>query len=234
MKIAIIPARSGSKSLIDKNILLLDGKPLLVHSIECALQSELFDEVFISTDSQQYADIAKQYGGSVPFLRDTTLAGDDSYIWDAVRGDLLKYEAVGKQFETVVLLQPTSPLRVPEDIKTAYQIYEDNKADSVISVCKASYSPLIHNTLPKNNSLKEFLKYETFSKPRQQLSDFYRVNGAIYIVRYCCPERNMDLYGEKSYAYIMPKERSVDIDDRWDFIMAEALYMNLKSRKEGL
>jgi len=95
MNIAIIPARSGSKGLVNKNIKVFCGKPLLVHSIECAIKSGVFDEVFVSTDSLQYADIAVEYGGTVPFLRDTCHSDDTSSMWDVLKDSLLKYESLG-------------------------------------------------------------------------------------------------------------------------------------------
>ena len=112
--IAIIPARSGSKGLIDKNIRLLCGKPMLAYSIEAAEKSEIFDVVHVSTDSEQYAEIAKNYGADVPFLRGEELSNDTANTWDVVRYVLKKYKELGKYFDVVMVLQPTSPLRTKE------------------------------------------------------------------------------------------------------------------------
>jgi len=106
--IAIIPARSGSKGLPDKNIRLLCGKPLLAYSIEAALQSDMFDVVHVSTDSIQYAEIAKKFGADVPFLRSTETSSDSASSWDVVKEVIEKYQKVGKCFDTFMLLQPTS------------------------------------------------------------------------------------------------------------------------------
>ena len=109
--IAIIPARSGSKGLKDKNIKLLNGKPLIYYTIKAALDSNCFDEVYVSTDSEKYRDIAIECGASVPFLRNTENAGDKSSSWDVVRECLAKYKEIGKDFDCFMLLQPTSPLK---------------------------------------------------------------------------------------------------------------------------
>jgi len=228
MNIAIIPARSGSKGLPNKNIRLLEGIPLLAHSVLCAKQAGLFNEIFVSTDSHQYADIAVEYGGSVPFLREASLAGDTASMWDVVRDVLSKYETIGKSFDSVTLLQPTSPLRIPDDIVEAHKIYKEKNADSVISVCIADHAPYLCNVLPESGSMEGFISYDKLDKQRQQLPDYYRINGALYLIRCSYLAKTMDIYGAGSYAYIMPKERSVDIDDELDFITAETIYNRCK------
>lgn len=219
--IAVIPARSGSKGLKNKNIKLLNGKPLLVYSIEAALKSELFDCVHVSTDSEQYADIAREYGANVPFLREEELATDSAGTWDVLRRVVEQYKELGKTFDTVCLLQPTSPLRDGEDIQKAYQIYRKKEADSVISVCEAEHSPLLCNVLDEEGSMQGFINMNKIGR-RQELSKYYRLNGAIYIQRIELLMKKQDLYGERSYAYVMEKLHSVDIDDAFDFLMAEA------------
>ncbi len=219
--IAVIPARSGSKGLKNKNIKLLNGKPLLVYSIEAALKSELFDCVHVSTDSEQYADIAREYGANVPFLREEELATDSAGTWDVLRRVVEQYKELGKTFDTVCLLQPTSPLRDGEDIQKAYQIYRKKEADSVISVCEAEHSPLLCNVLDEEGSMQGFINMNKIGR-RQELSKCYRLNGAIYIQRIELLMKKQDLYGERSYAYVMEKLHSVDIDDAFDFLMAEA------------
>lgn len=220
--IAIIPARSGSKGLKNKNIKLLNGKPLLAYTVEAALQSGLFDCVHVSTDSEQYADIAREFGADVPFLREAELASDTSNTWDALRFVIKEYEELGQKFDTVCLLQPTSPLRDATDIKNAYQIFEEKKAESVVSVCETEHSPLLCNTLKESGSMKGFIDMKKVGR-RQELSTYYRLNGAIYIQTVDLLMQGGDLYGDKSYAYVMEKEHSVDIDDEMDFMFAEVL-----------
>lgn len=226
--LAIIPARSGSKGLKDKNIKLLCGKPLMAYSIEAAKQSGIFAEIMVSTDSEDYAKVARDYGASVPFLRDEENSGDKASSWDVVKEVLLKYEALGEVFDSVVLLQPTSPLRRADDIKAAYEIYEKKNAKGVVGLCETEHSPLWCNTLPEDQSINGFLNNELIKKGRQQLSQYYRINGAMYIVR-TADYRNLDfsLYEENCYAYVMPRERSVDIDTELDFKIAECIMQNL-------
>ena len=225
--IAIIPARSSSKGLKNKNIKLLNGKPLLAYTVEAALQSGLFDCVHVSTDSEQYADIAREFGADVPFLREVELASDTSSTWDALRFVIKKYEELGQKFDTVCLLQPTSPLRDATDIKNAYQIFEKKKAESVISVCETEHSPLLCNTLKESGSMKGFIDMKKVGR-RQELSTYYRLNGAIYIQTVDLLMQGGDLYGDKSYAYVMEKEHSVDIDDEMDFMFAEVMIRKLE------
>ncbi|AHF07800.1 cytidylyltransferase domain-containing protein [Desulfitobacterium metallireducens] len=181
--IAIIPARSGSKGLPNKNIRNLNGKPLIAFSIDGAKETGIFDEIFLSTDSQKYANIAIEYGANVPFLRSEKLATDTASTWDCVVEALEQYHAIGKDYDIFVILQPTSPLRKAEDIINAIELMIMNSADSVVSVCESEHSPLWYNTLPENKSLNGFLRKEILTKPRQELPTYYRINGAIYAIK---------------------------------------------------
>ncbi len=220
--IAVIPARCGSKGIKDKNIKRLNGKPLLVYSIEAALKSGIFDCIHVSTDSMRYAEIAMAYGAEVPFLRGEALSSDNAATWDVMRFVISEYELRGKYFDTLTVLQPTSPLRTCEDIQNAHEVFQKKKADSVVGVCKVEHSPLWSNVLPEDGKLNGFIR-EGAEKPRQKLLEYYRVNGAIYIVNVQFLKNGGNLFGEHGYAYIMPKENSVDIDDKMDFAMAEFL-----------
>lgn len=220
--IAIIPARSGSKGLPDKNIRELNGKPLIAYAIETAKKSGLFEEVMLSTDSEVYAEVARKYGAEVPFLRSEEMASDTASSWDVVKEVLNRYREMGREFDTFCLLQPTSPLRTSEDICGAYKIYEDNNAFCVMSVCEMEHTPKWSNTLPANGSLEGFIKKDE-GRRRQDCDTIYRLNGAIYIID--CEELYKDTYffRENSFAYIMPTDRSVDIDTLSDFEYAEFL-----------
>ena len=224
--IAIIPARSGSKGLKDKNIKPLNGKPLIAYTIEAAKRSNLFDEIFVSTDSNEYARIAKDYGASVPFLRSNELSSDTTSSWDVVRDAILNYKKIGKEFDTVALLQPTSPLRKSEDIINGYNIMQKKDAKAIVSVCEVDHSPLWCNTLPEDNSLENFLNQDFINAPRQSLPTYYRINGAIYIVNCKYLMSTDNIYNKSCYAVVMPKEISIDIDDAIDFKIAEALISN--------
>lgn len=223
--LAIIPARSGSKGLKNKNIKLLNGIPLLAYSIMAAQESGMFNEIMVSTDSKEYADIAKKYGASVPFLRSEQLSTDQASSWDVVMEVLNFYRKKGDVFDTVCLLQPTSPLRKAEDIVGGYNLLDLKEADAVISVCKVEHSPLWCMTLGKDLSLRNF--YENLQDlPRQSLPVYYCINGALYIKRVYYQGGDVYLGIEKIFAYIMPRERSIDIDVMLDFICAEQILKN--------
>lgn len=220
--IGIILARSGSKGLKDKNIKELNGKPLMAYTIEAAVDSGKYDTVHVSTDSERYAQIARDFGADVPFLRSVDLSGDHASSWDALRSVVKEYENRGKIFDTVTLLQPTSPLRDADDIKKAFELLEEKQADSVVSVCEVDHSPLLCNVLDDSLSMDGFIDMSKVGR-RQELSTYYRINGAIYIQKAQLLMAGASVYGVKSYAYIMDKWKSIDIDDEYDFMIAERL-----------
>ena len=221
--IAIIPARSGSKGLPDKNIKMLNGKPLLAYSILAAKESGCFDEIFVSTDSEEYAEIAREWGASVPFLRSNENSGDQASSWDVVKEVLNKYSEMGKEFETIALLQPTSPLRTAQDIVNGYRFMDEKEANVVIGVCEMDHSPLWSNTLPNDFSMSGFVRDEAKNTPRQNLPTYYRINGALYLVKKDGLDNLTNMYENHCYAYVMPKEHSVDIDTALDFAIAESI-----------
>lgn len=222
--LAVITARSGSKGLPHKNIKDINGKPLIAYSILAAKESGLFDEIYVSTDSEEYATIAKQWGASVPFMRSEALASDSSSSWDSVVEAIAKYKKLGKEFDTVTLLQPTSPLRAAKDIQAGYEMLEQKQASAIIGVCEMDHSPLWSNVLPEDKNMGTFIRDEVRGKNRQMLPTYYRINGALYIVTVEKLEDIANLYSESCYAYVMPAERSVDIDTLMDFKIAE-VYM---------
>lgn len=221
--IAIIPARSGSKGLPNKNILPLKSKPLLAWSIDAALQSGMFDTVHVSTDSEEYAEIARQYGADVPFLRTENASTDTASSQKVIKEVLENYHSLGKTFDSFMLLQPTSPLRTTEDICNAFTMLETTGGKSVISICETEHSPLWCNTLPPSGCMDRFINTE-ISDSRQGLPKYYRLNGAIYL---CMTEKffkgNCIPYDTDCYAYIMPQNRSIDIDSSLDFLIVETL-----------
>ena len=220
--VAIITARSGSKGLKDKNIKSMNGKPLLAYSINAAKESGLFEEIMVSTDSQKYADIAVEYGASVPFLRSAENSSDNASSWDTVLEVLGKYKEMGREFDTICLLQPTSPLRTGEDIIGAYKLLQKKNVNAVTSVCEVDHSPLWTMTLDEDMMLTEFRKRKT-DAPRQKLDTYYRINSAIYIRQIQYTDDIIVLEDDRERAYIMDKRKSVDIDGQLDFELAECL-----------
>lgn len=220
--LAIIPARSGSKGLKNKNIKLLNGKHLIGYTIEAAIKSNIFTDIIVSTDSEEYAEISKVYGAKVPFLRSKELSSDTASSIDVIIDAINKMENLGKKYDYFMLLQPTSPLRTEKNIKESFELLKKKKANSIISVCEVDHSPLISNVLPENLSLVNFLE-KAKNIRRQDMPKYYRINGAIYLCKVDWFLKYKDMYKEKSYAYIMDKKYSIDIDDEIDFKLAEIL-----------
>ncbi len=222
-RIAIIPARSGSKGMRDKNIKLLNGKPLLAYTIEAAIKSEAFEIVFVSTDSPKYEEIANEFGADVHFLRSEYNSSDEASSWDVVREVIQRFEEEGKIFDEIMLLQPTSPLRTFEDIRKAIRVMSEKQAKAVESLTEMDHSPLWANTLPEDGNMDEFFnKYS--SMPRQALPKYYRENGAIYLIKRELLDRaDEEILSSNCYAYVMPRERSIDIDEELDFRIAEVM-----------
>jgi len=228
--LALIPARGGSKGLKDKNIRQLNNKPLLAYTIEAAKESRIFDRIIVSTDSEKIAAVALKYGAEVPFMRPKELATDTASSMDVLIYTIELLQESNDKYDYVALLQPTSPLRTSQDIVGAVNLLIEKNANSVVSVCKVEHSPLWSNTLPEDLSLKDFIRPEIRNLRRQDLPIFYRLNGAIYIVKVSYILESKDFFGQESYAYIMPVNRSVDIDTELDLVLAEVLLQHEKQQ----
>ncbi len=177
----------------------------------------------VSTDSKKYAKIAEEYGAEVPFLRSKETSQDSTSPWEVMKEVLENYKAMGEEFDTFALLQPTSPLRNAKDIKNAYAELEEKRANAVVSMCELECSMHLVNTLPKSLSMKGFISNEQYNKRRQEIRPYYHFNGAIYISKVKSFMKHMNIYDDKCYAYIMDRNRSYDIDDKDDLKIVEAL-----------
>ncbi|MFA0056795.1 acylneuraminate cytidylyltransferase family protein [Vibrio echinoideorum] len=216
--LAFIPARGGSKRLPRKNILPLAGKPLIGWAIEAAKGSKYINQIFISTDDQEIAEVARSFGIDVPELRPSHLASDTASTADVLTYTLEKF---GNNVDIVVLLQPTSPLRTAVHIDQALELFVKKQASSVVSVTPCEHPPTWSNTLPDDGSLGEFVRPEAL-KRSQDLEEFYRFNGAIYIFDVCKLLKCRDIcYTNESFAYVMENKDSFDIDQQLDFDLAE-------------
>lgn len=221
--LVVIPARGGSKGLPEKNIREMAGKPLLAWSIEAARQSRFVDEVIVSTDCEKIAQIAKLWGGQVPFLRPAELATDTAKGIDVIVHALAWRQTIAPPVDLVLVLQPTSPLRTAEDIDQAVDLFSSKQAKAIVSVCPVEHHPWWTNTLPENGCLGKFLRPEVVNTNRQELPDFYRLNGAIYLADAAFLQKAQSFMTSETYAYVMPLERSVDIDSLLDFRVAELM-----------
>ena len=220
--LAVIPARGGSKRLPGKNILDLCGKPIIAWSIEAGLNSSYIDKVVVSSDDEDILDTAKKFKAEI-IKRPKQLASDTASSFDVVKHAIDNLES----YDYIVLLQPTSPLRNNKHIDKAIEFLEEKNADSIISVCEVNHSPLWSNTLQEDCSMNTFIKEEFINKRSQDLEKYYRLNGAIYICKISkfLKEREFFL-GENTYAFIMNREHSIDIDEKIDLEFARVLASN--------
>lgn len=222
--IAIIPARSGSKGLPDKNIRSVCGRPLMDYTIKAAIDSECFETVMVSTDSEKYAEIAKKCGADVPFMRSAITSGDEAGSWDVVREILNNYKKKGIIYDYVALLQPTSPLRSAMDIRMAIKMLDEDSVNNVVSVTETEHPVQWCFTLPADLEMVEYAKSPYNNMRRQDLKKHYQENGAIYLVNANkIINDDYNLYEDKCFAYIMPRERSIDIDTKLDLIVLKAI-----------
>lgn len=222
--IAIIPARGGSKGLPGKNIKNLNGIPLISHSINAALRSDSISRVIVTTDDKEIANISKEFGAEVPFLRPENLANDNSMVMDAYLYTLDKLEKnTGVKEESFVALLPTAPLRLAEDIDGAVKLFKEKKADSVISVTEAEVPIEWYKKVNENGLLNDYISGSDAVSNRQKYDNAYIPNGAIYIFKTELLRETRQYYQDKTYAFIMPRDRSVDIDHHFDFELAEFL-----------
>lgn len=218
MFIALIPARSGSKGIKNKNIKLFCGKPLIQWSIEAALKTSFVDRVIVSTDSQDYADLALNLGAEVPFIRPSKYAQDDSPSIDMILHALDHIP----EARNILLLQPTSPLRDHNDIESIYSFWKSKPNLSVVSISKSKMHPSWMFELNKDLTINSFTK-EIKAFRRQDLPDIYLINGSMYLATRDFLTKEKSFISPDTLGFIMPKEKSIDIDDEKDWIYAEAV-----------
>lgn len=228
-RVAIIPARSGSKGLKDKNIIDLCGKPLIAYSIEAAMKNGLFDDVIVSTDSQHYGEIAEEYGATVMY-RDEKLSNDSASTFMVIENLLGR---LGTSMNYFVLLQPTSPLRTSVHIAEAVNLFESKmeEFDFLVSVKEAEHGKVLVNPIDEDGSLKYF--DIDFSNYKRQAYKDYSPNGAIFIGKPDAYLKRRHFFGKKSLAYIMNRFDSIDIDDELDYELACLCMEKRMAEKKG-
>ena len=230
--LGVIPARGGSKGIPKKNIKKICGKPLIEYTIIEAKKSKYIDELIVSTDSKEIANVCRSLGINVPFIRPKKFASDSARAIGVVKHAVISMEKIHRiQYDIVVYLEPPNPLRIVEDIDNSIEIYDKKKPDSVVSVQEANqFHPILMKKI-ENGLLKPIWKEEEEGVPRQLYSPkAYMRNGAVYVL-----SRNNiindNFYGIKIIPYIMPVERSVCIDDIIDWNVAESM---LKKKEKQL
>ncbi|QSX39727.1 acylneuraminate cytidylyltransferase family protein [Shewanella cyperi] len=222
--LALIPARGGSKRLPNKNILPLGEKPLLAWTIDAALGSQNVDDVVVSTDSESIAQVALNHGAKVPFMRPERLSGDTTSSMEVILHAIDSLATDGEYYDCLLLLQPTSPLRGVADIEGAIELFIEKQAKGVVSISPCEHPPLWANTLPESGSLEGFLRPEIAGLRSQDLPQYYRFNGAIYLYDIKSLRERQQLFLEPDvYGFPMHQENSVDIDTWMDFQLAQLI-----------
>ena len=222
--LAIVPARGGSKGLPGKNIKPLCGKPLIGWTIEQAQSSKYIDEIFVSTDSNEIAAVAEDFGIKVPFLRPAELATDTSPSSAFVLHTIGYYRNKGQEFDYILLLEPTSPLRDITDINIAIeQLLNHDTAKSIVGVSKVEAThPAFLVDISKEGLLKPYLK-EMKTLRRQELSDLYFFEGSLYLSDIEFYIKEQTFYHDLTLPYVVPKYKAYEIDDIVDFYIVEKI-----------
>lgn len=228
--LAIIPARGGSKGLSEKNIKPLCGKPLLGWTIEQAKASKYIDEIFVSTDCQKIADVAKQFNINVPFLRPDELAKDTSSSMDVVEHVLAHYHAEGEHFDYILLLEPTSPLRKKNDIDTAIELAVSNAtADGIVSLGEVHMEhPMIVKKVNQQGRITSYIDDVKKIYQRQQADKAYFPYGVVYMIKTEIFNREKSFYTNNIIPYFIERWQDYEVDDIYDFIAIEAILKKIQ------
>ncbi len=219
--LAVVPARLGSKRLPEKNIKMLNGKPLLAYTIDAIKKSQYINRFVVSTEDTNIAQIAQSFGAEI-INRPKELASDESPTDDVIINVLEQLQKKEQYIpDIIILLQPTSPLRTTEDIDTAIKTFLDSSGESLVSVTEYDHTPYWAFRIEKGVLKPEFTKGSP--KRSQDLPKLYRPNGSIFISRAQTFLEHRSFYTKQILSFIMPRERSIDIDDEFDFSIAEFL-----------
>ncbi|SEH53640.1 cytidylyltransferase domain-containing protein [Magnetospirillum fulvum] len=221
-RLAVIPARGGSKGIPRKNLARIGGHPLLTWTVAAALESGCLDRVIVSTDDTEIAAVARDAGAEVPFLRPAELARDDTPSLAVVTHMVAALAAQGWEAEMITLLQPTSPFRTGADIRACHELRLQNEASAAVSVVECEAHPAWAFVQDEAGRLHPFLPGPMPTR-RQDLPPAFRPNGAIFMVTRERLDGGATFYGPDTLAYVMPPERSIDIDTPWDLHLARLL-----------
>lgn len=218
--LAVIAARGGSKGLPRKNILDVGGRPLLAWSIEAARKSKFLDRFVLSSDDDEIIRVGGKWDCEAPCKRPHDLAGDKTPL-----GDVLVHmlEEIKEPYDYIVLLQPTSPLRTAEDIDHCIELCHKRNAPACVSVSVSAKSPYWMFRVDDVGKMTPFLEMDGLRHQRQNLPTAYAANGAVYVAEIPWFRENMSFYSADTVSYVMPPERSVDVDTGLDLLFVEAI-----------
>lgn len=222
--LAIIPARGGSKGIPKKNIRPLLGKPLIGWTIDQAKHSKYIDHVFVSTDNKEIADVSEQFGVKVDSFRPDELAQDSSTSMDVILYTIRFLEERNLNFDLVMMLEPTSPLRESSDLDASIEILlENSDAESIVGVCRVEGGHPAFLVKLENTFLRSYLGNNFKVLRRQDIDDLYFFEGSLYLSYVHSLKTRKNFYHEKTIGYIVPKWKSFEVDDNIDFMIIEKL-----------
>ena len=237
--LAIVPARGGSKGIINKNITLLNGRPLISYTLNAALASKHIDRLVISTDDSEIAKLGKSFGIDIPFLRPKKYSHDSSPSIDLVLHAIRWFSKnVNYNPDAIILLQPTSPFRTKNHIDNAIKLFTKTKPDTLVSVVELphNFNPSKLVKIENNQIVSVYDDVDNFRiLPRQELPKLYARNGpSILISKVSFLQKNKSFYGGKTIPYIMDFFDSIDIDDNSDLLMAELIFKNKQKNEKDI
>ena len=225
--LGVIPARGGSKGIPKKNIKDMNGKPLIAYTIEAsnaAINDGVLNRCIVSTDSEEIANISRAFGAEVPFMRPDYLGGDTIKSIDVILHALLFLENQGEHYDAVVTLQPTSPMRTAEDLIAGIKLFDENTSDSLIAVYEdVKANGFNYYRMGENHAGIAEHKEHNMGIRRQEMKPMYVRNGALYISSKELLMNRKQIIGDVPLLFVMPKERSIDVDSMMDFEYIELL-----------
>jgi CMP-N,N'-diacetyllegionaminic acid synthase len=230
--LGIIAARGGSKAIPRKNLAVLANKPLIAWTVEVAIQSDSLDRLVISTDDPEIAEVGKKLGAEVPFLRPGELATDTATSMDVILHAIRWFdENESYRPDYILLLQPTSPLRTVTDIHRSIELVFAKRADSVVSVCETRQHPLWMKGVNEEGKLVDLYPQSPTPTRRQDLPPVFALNGAIYLALRTFLLSERTFISDHTYAYVMPENRSLDVDTQWDLHLADLILRDREHRE---
>lgn len=225
MRIAVIPARGGSKRIPRKNIRDFCGKPIIAYSIEAALECGLFDEVMVSTDNAEIEEVAKEYGASIPFMRSAANSGDFATTADVLMEVLGEYELRGEAYSEVCCIYPTAPFVTAKKLEKAYALFQASDADALAPIVQFSYPPLRGLVVRDGKLMMRWPEH--INARTQDLEPLYHDCGQFYLIKTDALLKEKTLFCENLIPFEITEMEIQDIDNEWDWVLAELKYKML-------
>jgi N-acylneuraminate cytidylyltransferase/CMP-N,N'-diacetyllegionaminic acid synthase len=228
--LAVVPARSGSKGLKNKNFKVLGGKPLFIHPLLALKKSKYVDKIVLSTDSDRIIKISKKYGSFVFFKRPKQFSKDKSPTFEVLNHALNFFFKKNDFYDYILCLEPTSPFTTSQDIDLVIQkVLKERNYNSAVSISfLEKYHPNFIFSLNKKGIINPFLKGKKYNYRRQEISKLYYLDGSLYFSNVNSFYKNKGFIGNKTYGYITPKCKSLEIDDFLDFELAKLIFKKFK------